>query len=77
MFLYQYIEFMDWDIDVHNEIVRLKKLKDLQISSSHSLDVVYRDFDPQEVTLVSYRTITTLFIPPLDRWRYFRFVLLR
>ena len=79
------IEIMDTSIffpyreemNVYNEIARLKKLKDLQItSSSYMMHLI-----PKEVTSVAFQTITTLFIPrrflgTVDRWRYFGFVLI-
>ena len=65
------------EMNVYNEIARLKKLKDLQItSSSYMMHLI-----PKEVTSVAFQTITTLFIPrrflgTVDRWRYFGFDLI-
>jgi hypothetical protein len=44
---------IDQPNDLHNDIIRLKKLKDLDIPYSYGID-------PVEVTSVAFRTKTTL-----------------
>ena len=51
-----YIDLIDQPNDLHNEIVRLKKLKDINISSDKY------GIDPEEVTCVAFLIKTTFLI---------------
>jgi hypothetical protein len=68
------LDFIDQPKDLHNEIARLKTLKDLLIETRHGIDL-------NMVTWGAIRTKTTLLTSPrrlsgtADRWRFFGWTL--